>query len=305
MKSKNAEIAITCGIKYLENILHANGAFLIQQKTPDNTALAVKTPFTTALILAALFSSKQAEPKISDRINSLVKIAIPYLQSQIDQNGRVCFFGINSSYNRDIDDTTTVWHTLQCYNAHPKGEKYDLLSEHIIPMIDQNGQVMIWWEREDNGIRDWVISANVLRYLSLEMPHLGATLEKSIKAIISSGNWKKGSPYYGDPYVAIAIGIGLGGAPLKCLSISAREELKKHLISVSTSINKERLPFIAFTLRLLTADIPSTIRTSLLNAQRNDGSWSNTTLFRHTNRPYSYVDSAVPTAFALATLIET
>ncbi|MBW2737372.1 MAG: hypothetical protein JRE64_00705 [Deltaproteobacteria bacterium] len=293
--------AIANGFCYLKNTQQASGCFPIFFNTPTNSILITETPFSTALVLAALNSTEIGRDAA---IDGLINPAILFLQSQIDSNGRVCFFGPNSSYDRDVDDTATVWHILHRNRVLTDQSKLFQVVKNIIKMLDKDGQVTIWWDRKDNGKRDWVVSANVFRFLSEVAPNLGVPLERSLEAVIITEEWKKGSLYYGDPYVALSIAIGLGGSPLDCLSTSTRRKLSDYLLDVASSVEERRLPFITFSLCSLSQKIPLDIVKRLLVAQKEDGSWPDIPLFRHINRPYHYTDSVVSTAFALTTLIK-
>jgi len=293
--------AISSGLDILGKLQKPDGSFVATQIMGDGKKKEISSPFVTALILSALANVQLIN---SPSIRPAIIKASHFLHSQIDPDGFVCFFGKDSPYPRDTDDTAMVWYSLLRSNFFPEFE-FDLksLETQFAEMYGEDGSVRIWKDREHHVDNDFVVTCNVYRFWKFVFRTEKYRTKKLLQNFFETDEWKQGSPYYGNPYVALAVAVGTDGTILNLMPQRTRVEMIDDLKSAlfQASIDESLIPFIIFTLAKLVKIDLLTVRL-LLETQDQSGSWSCAPLFKHVNRYCYYKSIAVSTAFAVVAL---
>lgn len=293
--------AISSGLHILKEQQRTCDSFVATQISGDGNKKEINSPFVAALILSILSNFDQINNAL---IPSLIHKISKFLYSQIDSDGFVCFFGKSSTYPRDTDDTAMVWYSLlssQCLlNPDPK---YDILKKNIYRFIREDGSVRIWIDREHNTNFDYVVTCNVYRFLKTVLRIDNFLSRNKLLSFFKTDEWKKGSPYYANPYVALSVALGADATILNLISLKTRSKMIDDLTNTifDKSIEKTLIPFIAFILSSLNfKDIR--IIELLIETQEKNSFWISAPLFRHVNRQCYYVSDAISTVFAISAL---
>lgn len=293
--------ALLMGLQFLRKTQKSDGAFVTNQIAADGKKEEISTPFVPALILSAL-----ASVQINDNhfVGPLIIKAARFLRSQIDPDGFVCFFGKDSSYPRDTDDTAMAWYALLRSRCLPVGVIDDArIKAGLDAMHDGDGLVRVWKGRKHTVSYDYVVACNVFRFWTFAFQTVRYRTKTLLKNFFESDGWKLGSPYYGNPYVALSVAVGLGGPVLDLISGKVRFRMIHDLETVlfQQTTEDSLVPFIVFTLTTL-GKINGRILNVLLETQNQSGSWPCASLFQHVNRYCYYESMAVSTTFGAVAL---
>lgn len=128
------------------------------------------------------------------------KNEINYLLKNINDDGWFQFFGKNTEYSEDLDDTVLAWLALLKSNVKKPQESSRIIGEITTYHINSDKLFTTWRKKpkgKDNSA-DIVVNLNVLRFLH----YLGVRNRNAEEAVVEwfrSDAWLKGTNYYHSP----------------------------------------------------------------------------------------------------------